>query len=221
MPPYDPWREDGYRESRPAGSRRRRATTGVVIIDDEITWSAPPTRPRRVSGPIDGYARARAAEFDTREPEPAYDQPEPGFDEPEPSFQQSEAGFYEPEPDFYAPEAAVGQRGPSIDEYVGEVEYVDEVEQFDERGAYARKPSRELAPTRGGGERRTVVITGRVADRYVPSTRRGYEANLRPHERSSFKPDRMALWAVLMGVLLLLVAATSSHAATLAAHLPH
>jgi hypothetical protein len=41
------------------------------------------------------------------------------------------------------------------------------------------------------------------------------------HERSGFKPDRVALWAVLLGVILLLVAAASSHAATLAAHVAH
>jgi hypothetical protein len=62
--------------------------------------------------------------------------------------------------------------------------------------------------------RRTVVITGRGADRYV-APRRGYDSRLRPHERSGFKPDRVALWAVLLGIALVLGAATSSHAAVL------
>lgn len=62
--------------------------------------------------------------------------------------------------------------------------------------------------------RRTVVIRGQGTRGYAPS-RGGYEARLRLHERSGFKPDRVALWAVLLGLALLLGAVTSSHAATL------
>lgn len=65
--------------------------------------------------------------------------------------------------------------------------------------------------------RRTVVITGHGHDRPVP--RRGYDARVRRHERSGFKPDRVAMWAVLLGLALLLAAATSSHGAVL--HLHH
>jgi hypothetical protein len=62
--------------------------------------------------------------------------------------------------------------------------------------------------------RRTVVITGRGAERdYVPTRRR--ERDLRPHERAGFKPERLALWAFLLTLLLILVAATSSHGAVL------
>jgi hypothetical protein len=70
------------------------------------------------------------------------------------------------------------------------------------------------------GQRRTIVITGRPAERQLPR-RRGWEASLPLHERAGFKPDRVALWAVLLGLILLLVAAASSHAAILAAHLAH
>jgi hypothetical protein len=38
---------------------------------------------------------------------------------------------------------------------------------------------------------------------------------LRRHERPGFRPDRAALWAVMLGLLLILVAATSAHAAIL------
>jgi hypothetical protein len=62
--------------------------------------------------------------------------------------------------------------------------------------------------------RRTVVIRGH-GTRGFAASRGGYEAHLRPHERSGFKPDRVALWAVLLGLALLLGAVTSSHAATL------
>jgi hypothetical protein len=64
--------------------------------------------------------------------------------------------------------------------------------------------------------RRTVVITGRGAEGY--HARRSHKPALRPHERAGFKPDRVAMWAVLLGLALLLGAATSSHAATLAIH---
>jgi hypothetical protein len=72
-------------------------------------------------------------------------------------------------------------------------------------------PQPEPAPAR-----RTVVIRGQGTQGYARS-RGGYEARLRPHERSGFKPDRVALWAVLLGLALLLGAVTSSHAATLPA----
>jgi hypothetical protein len=65
------------------------------------------------------------------------------------------------------------------------------------------------------GERRTVVITGRGAERWATTPRRGYDAHVRPHERAGFKPDRVAMWAVLLGLALLLGAAASSHAAVL------
>ena len=74
------------------------------------------------------------------------------------------------------------------------------------------------APPRVAG-RRTVVITGRGAEGY--HARRSHRQALRPHERAGFQPDRVAMWAVLLGIALLLVAATSSHAAVLALHAAH
>jgi len=63
--------------------------------------------------------------------------------------------------------------------------------------------------------RRTIIITGRGSERYVPARRRPQ----RPiHERPGFQPDRFAMWAVLLGVLLVLVAATSAHAALHVSH---
>jgi hypothetical protein len=69
-------------------------------------------------------------------------------------------------------------------------------------------------------QRRTIVITGRGAEGQLPR-RRGFDASLPLHERAGFKPDRVAMWAVLLGVVLLLVAAASSHGAILATHLGH
>jgi hypothetical protein len=58
--------------------------------------------------------------------------------------------------------------------------------------------------TAGQSGRRTVVITGRGDDRYMPAPRRRPSSDLRFHERSGFSPDRAGLWAVLLGVALLL-----------------
>jgi hypothetical protein len=67
-----------------------------------------------------------------------------------------------------------------------------------------------LAPTPRAPERRTITIQGRGAERNRPPSRRPR----RPmHERSGFRPDRTAMWAVLLGLLLVLAAATSSRAA--------
>jgi hypothetical protein len=59
--------------------------------------------------------------------------------------------------------------------------------------------------------RRTVTIRGHGAERNLPVARPA----LRRHERPGFRPDRAALWAVMLGLLLILVAATSAHAAIL------
>ena len=73
-------------------------------------------------------------------------------------------------------------------------------------------PASSTAP-----ERHTVIIHGRPEDRYrpAPSARRRQPP---PHQRVGFQPDRVAMWAVLLGLVLLLVAATSSHAAVIGAH---
>lgn len=71
------------------------------------------------------------------------------------------------------------------------------------------------SPSRGVPGRRTVTIRGQVADRYAtprPSSRRRPE---RRYERTGFRPDRAALWAFLLGMMLILAAVTSAHAATL------
>jgi hypothetical protein len=65
-----------------------------------------------------------------------------------------------------------------------------------------------------------VTIRGYGSERYTAGADRRRPAR-RPHERDGFRPDRAAMWAVLLGFVLVLVAATSSHAAELhhAAHI--
>jgi hypothetical protein len=57
-----------------------------------------------------------------------------------------------------------------------------------------------------------VTIRGHGAERNLPwpesSQRRPQR---RPHERAGFRPDRVALWAVMLGILLVLVAIASPH----------
>jgi hypothetical protein len=84
----------------------------------------------------------------------------------------------------------------------------------------AREPER-LARSEVDGRAtgpRTVTIRGRGAERDLGWST--YESRRRPstpaHERAGFRPDRVAMWAVFLGLLLVLVAATSSHAAVVA-----
>ncbi len=77
----------------------------------------------------------------------------------------------------------------------------------------AEAPSRADRPA---AARRTVVIRGQVAppppvDRPGPARRRPPR---RPSERiAGTRPDRAALWAVMMGVFLILVAVMTAHGA--------
>jgi len=56
--------------------------------------------------------------------------------------------------------------------------------------------------------RRTIVIRGQVADRHYGSRRSVRTVQ----ERAIARPDRVAMWAVMLGLLLVIVAATSGHA---------
>ena len=71
-----------------------------------------------------------------------------------------------------------------------------------------------MIPGSGVTGRRTVTIHGRGAERYSATAQRRRPTR-RPHEREGFRPDRAAMWAVMLGFILVLVAATSSHAATI------
>jgi hypothetical protein len=52
--------------------------------------------------------------------------------------------------------------------------------------------------------RRTVIITGRGDSRYMLASARRRSSELRFHERTGFNPDRIAMWAVLLGIALLI-----------------
>jgi hypothetical protein len=68
----------------------------------------------------------------------------------------------------------------------------------------------------GGGEplagRRTVTIRGRGAEGHLPWPGEGRtQRTRRAHERHGFRPDRFAMWAVFLGLLLIAVAVASPH----------
>lgn len=81
-------------------------------------------------------------------------------------------------------------------------------------------------PREGAGVpgRRTVTITGHGEEAWHtrngtrPSRAVRHQHHLKRYERAGFRPDRVAMWAVLLGVMLMLAAAASSHAAVLASH---
>jgi hypothetical protein len=80
-----------------------------------------------------------------------------------------------------------------------------------------RQPAPSSRPGQGVPGRRTVTIRGYGAERNLPwtagqSRRRPAQP---PHQRPGFRADRAAMWAVLLGIMLVVVAAASSHAAVL------
>ena len=85
-------------------------------------------------------------------------------------------------------------------------------------GGASGEPAVPLRPLAAPRRRRTVEITGRTVGaptlpRLVQIDRR--RPARRPVERVGPRPDRLALWAVVLGFFLIFVAVTStSHAAT-------
>ena len=93
------------------------------------------------------------------------------------------------------------------------------VRPFDSEYASQTAEPPAVVPGAGVSGRRTITIQGRPAERYSSTAQRRRPAR-RPHEREGFRPDRAAMWAVFLGFILVLVAATSSHAATLTHRAP-
>jgi hypothetical protein len=72
--------------------------------------------------------------------------------------------------------------------------------------------ARELAGDSDTPARRTIKIQGRGAERNLswPETNRR-RPRPRAYERAGFRPDRLAMWAVVLGFLLVLAAMASGH----------
>ncbi len=90
---------------------------------------------------------------------------------------------------------------PEFDDVLDDVLAEDPIELADAEAEALAPPAR-----------RTVTITGRGAvDRIQPPAVRRRAAQ-RAFERPSFQPDRTAMWAVFLCVLMILAAALSAHA---------
>src|SRR4051794_41724085 len=86
--------------------------------------------------------------------------------------------------------------------------------------APARDTSVQARRLRAAEPRRTVQITGRMDAPAVDTTRPAHRTaaarRARPPAPLSARPDRIAMWAVVLGLFLLLVAAISSSSASAA-----
>ena len=161
-----------------------------LLMNEDFSWSEPPQRRRRPITDEPIRARRRVAVL-----------------EHEPDVSQRELDIYEAfdETDF----AAEVQEVEAWDQPTAVHSHFDELmEQWN--AAYGDPGDR--APDLSNPDvvaasvaRRTVVITGRGDERYVPAPRRRPpSAELRFHERSTFSPDRAGLWAVLLGIALVI-----------------
>ena len=73
-------------------------------------------------------------------------------------------------------------------------------------------PSTSVSYPDGPAGPRVVHIRGRGAEGNLPMTETSHRRPARrAYERTGFRPDRVAMWAVFLGVLLLLVAILSAH----------
>jgi hypothetical protein len=115
-----------------------------------------------------------------------------------------------PRPGVAVPRGAPIARNGHVDRSRRELESWDEI-------------PRSYESSQGVPGRRTVTITGQGAEGYAtrngtrPSAAQRHRQVPR-HQRAGFRPDRAAMWAVLLCVTLVLAAAASSHAAVLAHH---
>jgi hypothetical protein len=192
-----------------------------LLMDEDFSWSDPPARPRRRRAEAPVRIRRRTAVADAepfeRDPRDEAGETHSEFDEVMQRWNEA----YGDSSGYRAARGAPRDREEQMS-YAGHVqaEAVDHgnVATFDrdDVASYAQAPvheDRSGAYDLSGGydlsepdqaDRRTVVITGRGDDRYMPARRRRPSSELRFHERSSFSPDRTAMWAVLLGLALLI-----------------
>ena len=189
-----------------------------LLMNEDFSWSEPPRRRRRriTDEPI--RARRRTAVLD-HEPDHVSEREHDQFSEREhDQFSERERvtfeAFDEPAFDAQPREVAVWDQPTAVHSHFDEMmaqwnaQYGDSPEDaFSSEDAFdLSDPGAAPAPgsAAASGARRTVVITGRGDERYMPAPRRRPSADLRFHERSTFSPDRAGLWAVLLGIALVI-----------------
>jgi hypothetical protein len=147
-----------------------------LLFIDDFDWSEPPRRGRRR---ITGR---------TVEPEPLYAEDAPR--ERDGSWEQPTATHSHFDEMMEEWNAAYGSgAGRDLDDRAAERAF--DLSDPGDQGA-------------AQGARRTVVITGHGDHRYLPAPRQRRASELRFHERSGFSPDRGGLWAVLLGIALVI-----------------
>jgi hypothetical protein len=181
-----------------------------LLMDEDFSWSEPPARSRRRAEEPPPARRRTAVAVAEREPaEPAY--------AGDPAGQAAEThsefdALMQRWNEAYGDEARARSSAPQAagDAYdVSETQaatYDPDAFDYDDLARYTEAPVLE---DRSGdyvydSGRRTVVITGRGAERHAPAARRRPSSDVRFHERAGFNPDRTAMWAVLLGLALLI-----------------
>jgi hypothetical protein len=166
----------------------------LLFVDDDFGWSEPPRR-RRMTESAPRARRSSAAE-------PSYD---------EPVYAQRRTAVLDHEPvasgrdDWDHPTATHSHFDEMMEEWnasFGSGARRDVDQRSDERAFDLTEPGHPAATPESA--RRTVLITGHGDERYLPAPRRRPNSELRFHERSTFSPDRAGLWAVLLGIALVI-----------------
>jgi hypothetical protein len=177
----------------------------LLFVDDDFNWSEPPQRRRRPmtesasptrksAGDEQIYAGRRISVLEY---------------EPQPLDEHGPQSGYEPYDERLAPErGGYGDQPTAVHSHFDEMmqewnaAYGDgAVRDLDDR---ADERAFDLSDPGQQGARRTVLITGHGDDRYLPAPRQRRSSELRFHERSGFSPDRAGLWAVLLGIALVI-----------------
>jgi hypothetical protein len=189
-----------------------------LLMDEDFSWSEPPARSRRRPVEEPQPSRRRTAVIE-RERDDARDSREDAARAQVAETHSEFDALMQRWNDAYgdgAREATPAHSrvavasGPDSHGYETELydpdPHVADGFDYDDLARYTEAP---VVEDRSGAYvdesgRRTVVITGRGAERYAPGSRRRQASELRFHERSGFNPDRTAMWAVLLGLALLL-----------------
>jgi hypothetical protein len=111
-----------------------------------------------------------------------------------------------------APAADASQRRPVQRTPAEGASQLRPVQRTSAQGAPQVRPA-QRTPAGGVPGRQTITIRGQGAERYVPRSSRSRRPERR-YERTGFRPDRAAMWAFVLGLLLIAAAAASAHAAT-------
>jgi hypothetical protein len=171
-----------------------------LLMNEDFSWSEPPQRRRRriTEEPIRAHRRVAVLDYEPEQntPEPIAERELSGYERGD--HVQMEDPAYDGHVDLDAwdqPTAAHSHFDEMMEQW--SVEYGDAAD----RAFDLTDPGTQVASE---GGRRTVVITGRGDERYMPAPRRPRSAELRFHERSTFSPDRAALWALLLGIALVI-----------------